>query len=60
MNRIQLARKQWSDFGDISIDNSNCIEQEFLTFDIGTDREDIWVWFESEYDLSVAEDLMYL
>lgn len=48
---------------------TECLEQDFIPrttdgvmmyrFPSGTHREDIWYWFEEEFNLSVAEDLMY-
>ena len=61
----------WEEFGDIPMDpETECIEQPFspryqhserirTSFPAGTFREDIWHWFESEFSISVAEDLMY-
>lgn len=49
----------WSDLGDIPIDDDECIEEPFLDFPVGTDRETIWDWFEETFDISVAEDLMH-
>ena len=39
---------------------TECIEEEWNGFPTGTHREEIWHWFEEEFDLSVAEDLMGL
>lgn len=54
------VKKLWNKLGDIPIDKEECIEKEFLHFEIGTHREIIWYWFEEEFNLSVAEDLMYI
>jgi hypothetical protein len=48
----------WEKFGDIPIDEDGCIEEPFLDFEKGDDREEIWHWFEAVYGVSVA-DLMY-
>ena len=34
------------------------IETQWLWFNPGTHREDIWHWFEETFDISVAVDLM--
>ena len=52
------ARKLWSDLGDIPINNNDEIDQDFLHFEKGTDRFEIWHWFEEEFDVSIATDLM--
>lgn len=50
----------WAELGDIPINDNEEIEERFLHFDIGTPRFEIWHWFEDEFNLSVAEDLMNL
>lgn len=54
------SKKLWAELGNIPINNDDEIEERFLHFDIGTPKEDIWHWFEDEFNLSVAEDLMCL
>lgn len=60
--RLEEAKKLWEKLGDIPVDEreGQYIDEEFLDFPIGTDREDIWHWFESEFNVSVAVDLMNL
>lgn len=68
--RYNHIKKLWQEFGDIPMDpETECLESEFIPcaingtalywFPSGTHREDIWYWFEEEFNLSVAEDLMY-
>jgi hypothetical protein len=47
----------WHFFGDTPIDENECIDEPFLHFDTGTDRFDIWHWFEDYFDVSIANDL---
>jgi len=54
------SKKLWQELGDIPTNKNDEIEKRFLHFDIGTHREEIWHWFEDEFNLSVAEDLMYI
>lgn len=54
------SKKLWEELGNIPINENEEIEERFLFFDIGTPREEIWHWFEDEFNLSVAEDLMYI
>ncbi len=44
----------WSAFGDVPINDDDEIEQEFLWFPIGTDRFDVWHWFDENYPGGVA------
>lgn len=49
----------WEIFGDVPMNpDTECIEESWLFFPIGTHREEIWHWFEETFTLSVAEDLM--
>ena len=65
---IEVARRLWIELGDIPVNDDGELEQEFnatfdgdtVTFEVGTDREHIWHWFEFIFNLSVAEDLMYV
>ena len=51
----------WREFGDIPMNpDTECIEEEWSDFSIGTHREEIWHWFEETFNISVAKDLMGL
>jgi hypothetical protein len=55
-----LAKHLWKKLGDVPTDEEGVdggIDEDFLHFSKGTDVYDIWHWFESEFDVSVAEDL---
>ncbi len=53
-----LCQEIWDDLGNIPVDDDGCIEEDWREFDKGTDRQDIWHWFESTWNISVAVDLM--
>jgi len=45
----------WLEFGDIPMNpETECIEEEWQDFPIGTHRENIWHWFEETFNISVA------
>jgi len=49
----------WKELGDVPVDEEGiAIEIPFLHFEIGTEREEIWHWFEDTFDVAV-HDLMY-
>jgi hypothetical protein len=50
----QELEKLWQIFGEISIDNTDVILEEFLGFPEGTDRIEIWHWFDENYTEGVA------
>jgi hypothetical protein len=60
-NKWALQGKQdaasllWGLFGDTPIDEGECIDEPFLHFEKGTDRFDIWHWFEEYFDVSIAK-----
>lgn len=55
---LKMARELWEEFADVIIDDNECIESSWRTFDAGTSRYDIWHWFEDFFGVSVAKDLM--
>jgi hypothetical protein len=58
LERLNRAKKLWKKFSDVPINEDEEIDINWFGFTIGTPREDIWHWFEEEFDLSVATDLM--
>ena len=50
----------WEDLGEVPIDNRDLIQTDWYIFPKGTERFDIWAWFESNFNCSVAMDLMKL
>ena len=55
---LKMARELWEELGDVIVDDNDCIENPWRTFEAGTSRYDIWHWFESFFGVSVAKDLM--
>ena len=60
MSELKIAKELWSELSDIPTDKDGCIETEWYIFEKGTDRLCIWHWFEDTFNLSIAEDLMYV
>lgn len=50
----QELEKLWQIFGEIPIDNADAILEEFLGFSEGTDRIEIWHWFDENYPEGAA------
>ena len=59
MDDLEMACQLWEEFGDVPVDENDCITCEWRSFPKGTCRFDIWKWFEVFFDVSVAKDLMY-
>ena len=49
----------WNEFADVPIDNDECIDKDFHHWEKGTDRYEIWHWFDERCPNSLAKDLMY-
>lgn len=45
----------WEEFGDVLIDDNDCILDDFLGFERGTHREAVWHWFDERYSGGVAK-----
>ncbi len=50
--------KLWRIFGDVPVDDSDGVLEEFLGFPEGTDRIEIWQWFDERYTKGVVS-LLY-
>ena len=46
--------KLWTKFGEIPIDEDECIEQEFLNFPKGTEKMEVWQHFDELHSKGVA------
>lgn len=40
--------KLWFQFSNIPVNDQDEIEESFLHFDVGTDKMDVWKWFEEQ------------
>ena len=50
----------WEIFGDIPINDDDQIEEDFLGFEKGTNRFDVWHWFDERYPggvIKLAEEV---
>ncbi|MCK9544449.1 MAG: hypothetical protein M0R03_20715 [Novosphingobium sp.] len=48
----------WKKLEDIPVDDNDCIEEEFEHFPVGSEKFEIWHWFENYFDIKV-KDLVY-
>lgn len=59
MKEIVLDDKKleylWEEFGDVLIDDDECILDDFLGFECGTHQEAVWHWFDERYSGGVAK-----
>jgi len=64
INSLEVAKSLWALLGDVPCNDVEELDEDFvtpwLTFYKGTENTDVWHWFESHFNLSVAKDLMGL
>jgi hypothetical protein len=52
--RDAALEEAWDDFADIPMDpETECMEEPFLFFKAGTNREEIWHWFDEHHSKGV-------
>ena len=49
----------WHKLEDIPVDADECIEEPFMKFPIGTDKFEIWHWFDERCPHNLHDDLLY-
>lgn len=57
IKQLEQAKLLWAEFANIPIDEQDRIDVPFLDFEKGTDRFEIWHWFETKFDCSIVMDL---
>ena len=54
-NKDVRLEELWRQFGDVPMNpETECIEEDFLPFPAGTNRMDIWHWFDEQHSIGVA------
>lgn len=53
-NKLEMC-ETWLELDDVCIDDDDCIDEDFLHFEAGTEITEIWHWFEDKFDVSIAE-----
>ena len=55
---LKEIKKRWNEFSNIPINNNDTIERDFYNFKKGTNRFDVWKWFDEVCPNGVAFDLI--
>lgn len=55
---LVTIEKLWDDFSIIPINDNDELEEQFLDFEPGTSRYDVWHWFDERCPNGLAVDLM--
>ncbi len=50
----KVLEQLWDSFGKVPINDDDSIDEDFLVWEKGTDRFDIWHWFDEEHSKGVA------
>lgn len=43
-------KELWNLLSDVPVDADGCLDEEFIGFEKGTDRLDVWLWFDRHYE----------
>ena len=57
--KLEKLKKLWSDLGDILVNEEGEIETPFLNFPIGTDKFEVWQWFEDQNESFIVAEMLY-
>lgn len=57
-SKFDKAKKLWEKLGDVPVNEDDEIDEVFEHFEVGTDKLDIWHWFEENFNVRVI-DLMF-
>ena len=57
-NELCCLKSLWDKFEDVPIDKDECIEKDFHIWEKGTERFNIWHWFDEHCPRGLARDLM--
>lgn len=53
--RDEVLENMWNEFADVPMNpDTECMEEPFLDFPVGTHRKDIWHWFDERHSKGVA------
>lgn len=59
MKTLEELQVLWDELGDIPVNNNDEIEKDFLDFPAGTDKFEIWHWFDDQCPNGLVRDLMF-
>lgn len=59
-DRDEVLEELWAQFGDVPMNpETECIEEPFMGWGAGVNREEIWHWFDQRYSKGIAYLLYY-
>ncbi len=54
----EKLKEWWDEFSEVAVDNDDQIERAFHIFEKGTDRMEIWKWFDEQCPNGLVNDLL--
>lgn len=54
----EKLKEWWDEFSEMPVDNDDRIERAFHIFEKGTDRMEIWKWFDEQCPNGLVKDLL--
>lgn len=58
-SKLYTLIELWELFAEVPVNNDDEIEEDFLCFEAGTSRFDIWHWFDERCPNNLHDDLMF-
>lgn len=55
---LDELKKLWEEFSEVPVGSDDAIERDFHGFEAGTDRTDIWHWFDEHCPNGLVKDLL--
>ncbi|MBI4680902.1 MAG: hypothetical protein HY753_06790 [Nitrospirae bacterium] len=52
---IKELKKLWKELEEIPVDSNDCIERDFYLWQKGTDKLEIWHWFDEGLPYGIAK-----
>ena len=55
---LLTLKELWNRFSDVPVNNNDEIEEDFLSFPVGTSKFDVWHWFDERCPHNLHDDLL--
>lgn len=55
---VLTLKELWNEFSEVPVNNNDEIEEDFLSFPVGTSKFDVWHWFDERCPRNLHDDLL--
>ena len=59
MKTLEELQELWNELSNIPVNENDEIEKDFLGFPAGTDKLEVWDWFDEHCPNGLVKDLMF-